>query len=70
MKIYQTALVIASLILGSFSLVISNAYFYLGQITNEIENESTSSVWGFVGLEFFALAFILAIVFVIRSSKK
>ena len=70
MKIYQVALVVASTILGCFSVVIADAYSYLSLITNEVDNKSTASVWSFVSVEFFVLAFVLAIVFVIRSRKK
>ncbi len=70
MKIYQVALVVASTILGFFSVVIADAYSYLSLITSEVEHKSTSSVWSLVSVEFFILAIVLAIVFIVKSRKR
>jgi len=43
---------------------------YLGVITDDADDKVQSGIWGFVSLQFFILAFALALVFIIRSRKK
>lgn len=69
-KMVKVALVISTVILGVFSFIIANAYAYLSLITNEVDNSVHAGQWNLVGTQFLISAFVLALVFVIRSRKK
>lgn len=69
-QMVKVALVISTVILGVFSFIIANAYAYLSLITNEVDNSVHAGQWNLVGTQFLITAFVLALVFVIRSRKK
>jgi len=66
----RIGLVMASLMAGIFSYFISDTLNYLAIFTDDASDKVQSGIWGFVSVQFFILAFILAIVFIIRSRKK
>lgn len=66
----RVGLVMASLMAGIFSFFISDTLNYLGVITDDANDLVSAGIWSFVSVQFFILAFILALVFIIRSRKK
>lgn len=66
----RIGLVMASLMAGIFSYFISDTLNYLAVFTDDANEKVQSGIWGFVSVQFFILAFILALVFIIRSRKK
>lgn len=66
----RIGLVMASLMAGIFSYFISDTLNYLAIFTDDASDKVQSGIWGFVSVQFFILAFILALVFIIRSRKK
>jgi len=66
----KVALVISVFILGMFSFVIANAYTYLNQITNRIEDATLAGQWNLVGIQFIVGGFILGILLIANSRKR
>jgi hypothetical protein len=69
-NILKIGIVMSAFIAGAFSFFISDTLNYLGVITDDADDKVQSGIWGFVSLQFFILAFALALVFIIRSRKK
>lgn len=66
----KIGLVMANFVAGVFSLFIADAQNFLGVITDNQDTLVSAGIWNFVSIEFFVLAFVLALVFIIRSRKK
>ena len=66
----RIGLVMASVMAGIFSFFISDTLNYLAVFTDDANDKVQSGIWSFVSIQFFILAFILALVFIIRSRKK
>ena len=66
----RIGLVMASAMASIFSYFISDTLNYLAVFTDDASDKVQSGIWAFVSVQFFILAFILAIVFIIRSRKK
>jgi len=66
----KVALVISVFILGMFSFVIANAYTYLNQITNKVEDATIAGQWNLVGIQFIVGGFILGILLIANSRKR
>lgn len=66
----RIGLVMFSLMAGIFSFFISDTLNYLGVITDDADDLVQSGIWSFVSVQFFILALVLALVFIIRSRKK
>lgn len=66
----KIGLVMASFVAGVFSLFIADAQKVLAVFTDNKDTLVSSGIWSFLSVEFFVLAFILALVFIIRSRKK
>lgn len=66
----KIGLVMASVVAGIFSFFISDTQNFLGVITDNQDTLVSAGIWSFVSVQFFILAFILALVFIIRSRKK
>jgi len=66
----KVALVISVFILGMFSFVIANAYTYLNQITNKVEDATIAGQWNLVGIQFIVGSFILGILLIANSRKR
>ena len=66
----QVGLVMSALVAGIFSFFISDTLNYLGLFTDNPDDKVQSGIWGFVSGQFFILALVLALVFIIKSRKK
>ncbi len=69
-KMVKVALVISTLILGMFSFIIAGSFAYLSRITNEVSNSVQAGQWNLIGIQFVVLAFVLAVVFIVRSRQR
>ncbi len=69
-NILKIGIVMSAFIGGVFSFFISDTLNYLSLLTDDPTDKVQSGIWGFVSVQFFILAFILALVFIIRSRKK
>lgn len=66
----KIGIVMSALVAGIFSFFISDTLNYLSLFTDDATDKVQSGIWGFVSVQFFILAFVLALVFIIRSRKK
>lgn len=66
----KIGIVMSAFIGGVFSFFISDTLNYLSVFTDDASDKVQSGIWGFLSVQFFILAFVLALVFIIRSRKK
>lgn len=69
-NILKIGIVMSAFIAGAFSFFISDTLNYLAILTDDADDKVQSGIWSFVSVQFFILAFVLALVFIIRSRKK
>jgi len=69
-NILKIGIVMSAFIAGAFSFFISDTLNYLSVFTDDPSDKVQSGIWGFLSVQFFILAFVLALVFIIRSRKK
>lgn len=66
----RIGLVMSAFIAGVFSYFIADTQNYLGTLTDNQDDLVSAGIWNFVSIQFFILALVLALVFIIRSRKK
>jgi hypothetical protein len=69
-KMLKISLVVSTFILSMFSFIISDAYHFTAEITDNKNTLVLSGQWKLVGVEVFVFAGVLAIGFLLRSRKK